>query len=178
MIWNAQPLARFEFESSVERFGSQGHLRGQVTFQHNGVVLVRSHGCRLALLHFSTAKGRGIRWFRTGKQQEKTQILELERNRKKFKKLLTISAMVVWQRLDLQELELQKPSLDQVNEAASHHWVEGHVHHVRLTTSNAEGLPSGDEVKCIKGERERAFIAAQAHRKIVAKWVFPGVKLI
>lgn len=151
-------MARFEFESSVERFGSQGHLRGQVTFQHNGVVLVRSHGCRLALLHFSTAKGRGIRWFRTGKQQEKTQILELERNRKKFKKLLTISAMVVWQRLDLQELELQKPSLDQVNEAASHHWVEGHVHHVRLTTSNAKGLPSGDEVKCIKGERERESI--------------------
>ena len=84
-------------------------------------------------------------WYGTGKQQDKTQILELERSRKKLKKLLTISAMVVWQRLDLQELELQKPSLDQVNEAASHHGVEGHVHHVWLTTSNAKGLPSGDE---------------------------------
>lgn len=132
MIWNAQPLARFEIESSVERLGSQSHLRGQVTFQHNGVVLVRSHGCRLALLRISSAKGRGMGWYGTGKQQEKTRILELD-----------LSAMVAWKRLGLQELELQKPSLDQVNEATSHHWVEGHVHHVGLTTSNAKGLPCG-----------------------------------
>ena len=69
--------------------------------------------------------------------------LGTRKKQKEIKKVADLSAMVVWQRLDLQELELQKPSLDQVNEAPSHHGVEGHVHHVWLTTSNAKGLPSG-----------------------------------
>lgn len=32
------------------------------------------------------------------------------------------------------------PSLNEVNEATSHHWVKSHVHHVWLTTGDAEGL--------------------------------------